>query len=204
MRQRALSYQRSLLRVHALLQQIGIQLKILATLIDCYSYGLNGAGYQFFERNQTDYQRCAEQYKHLSQLPSETKETPQSLLQNVQQIHQQLDDYLAERLSVNIAALNDELLKNSLRLLQRSLRSMTIKLNGVNTLDSKTHGAGTEDAEGKASVDRALEALKNRVNGLKQGLLKGGSLKIFKNPRFYLSLEMKAPDFVAAKLRQHT
>jgi hypothetical protein len=204
MRQYTLSDQRSLIKVHGLLQQIGVQLKVLATLIDCYPYGLNQVGYQCFERNQTDYQHCAEQYKHLAQPSSETKETPQSLLRSVQQIHQQLDDYLVARLSISLEALNDELLKDSLRSLQQSLRSMTVKLEGADTPDRKTQGVGTEDADCKVSINRTLEALKNRVNGLKQGLLKGSSFMTFKIPRFYLSLEMKAPDFLAAKQHQHT
>lgn len=205
----ALSDRQRLAKVHALLKQIGIQLKILAMLIDAYPYGLNGVGYQCFERNQTDYQRCAEQYKRLAQPSSErtetqdTKETAQTLLQSAQQTHQQLDDYLAERLSISLEALNDELLKDSIRLLQRSLRSMAVRWIGADTPDQKTQEADVNDEDYKADAHQALEALKNRVPGLKQGLLKGSSFKTLKNPRFYHSLEMKASDFLAAKQHQH-
>lgn len=46
MRRISLSDRQRLAKVHALLQKIGIQLKMLATLIDAYPYGLTGAGYQ--------------------------------------------------------------------------------------------------------------------------------------------------------------
>jgi hypothetical protein len=202
----SLSDRQNLTRTHELLRQISVQLKILATLIDNYPYGLNKTGYQCFERNQTDYQRCAAQYQCVAQPTSveietkDTKETAQSLLQSCQQ----LDTYLAERLSLAIIALNDELLKDSLRSLQQSLRSMTVKLDAADTSDRKTQGVNTEDADCKANIARTLEALKNRVNGLKQGLLKGSSFKTFKNSRFYLSLEIKAPEFLVAKQHQHT
>ena len=54
---------------------------------------------------------------------------------------------------------------------------MTMRLDRAGTPDQKTQGIDADYADDKTSIDRALEALKNRISGLKQGLLKGVSFK---------------------------